>query len=137
MSTKSNSGGSLPAFTLPCVGGGEITLGKTNSPGAWQIVIVYRGVHCPICNKYLKRLEELREGFAEFNTELIAVSSDPIIKAQKMVENHGLKFPVSYDLNVEQMRELDLYISDPRSPEETDRSFAEPATFALNAKGRL
>lgn len=137
MSTKLNSGGSLPAITLPYVGGGEITLGKTNSPGAWQIVIVYRGLHCPICNKYLKRLEELREGFAGFNTELIAVSSDPIVKAQKMVETHGLKFPVAYDLNVEQMRELGLYISDPRSPEETDRPFAEPATFALNADGHL
>ena len=137
MSTKLASGGTLPALILSIVGGGEITLGNTTTPGAWQVVIIYRGIHCPICNKYLKRLEELRKGFAKANAELIAVSGDPLEKAQAMVTNHGLGFPVAYGLSIEQMRELGLYISDPRSPEETDRPFVEPATFALNGDGRL
>ncbi len=137
MSKKLTSGGILPALTLPLVGGGEITLGSAATPGNWQVVIVYRGIHCPICNQYLKRLEELREGFAKANAELVAVSGDPREKAQAMVSDHELQFPVAYDLSVDQMRELGLYISDPRSPEETDRPFAEPATFALNGDGRL
>lgn len=137
MSTKLNSGGTLPAFTLPLVPGGEATLGKVATPGAWQIVIVYRGLHCPLCNKYLARLEELREGFAKVNAELLAISGDPIEKARAMVENNGLNFPVAYGLGIDQMRELGLYISDPRGPQETDRPFAEPATFALNGEGRL
>ena len=136
-SIKLESGGVLPALTLPLVQGGEITLGQTKTPDAWQVVIVYRGLHCPLCNKHLKRLEELREGFAKANAELIAVSGDPIEKAQTIVELHGLNFPVAYGLSIEQMRQLGLYISNPRSPEETDRPFAEPATFALNAEGRL
>lgn len=137
MSKKLTSGGTLPALTLPLVGGGEITLGTAATSGNWQVVIVYRGIHCPICNKYLKRLEELREGFAKANAELVAVSGDPLEKAQAMVSDHELQFPVAYDLSVDQMRELGLYISDPRSAEETDRPFAEPATFALNGGGRL
>ena len=137
MSTKLTSGGTLPAITLPLVNGGEITLGHTTNPNTWQVVIVYRGLHCPLCNKYLKRLEELRDAFTNANAELIAISGDPLEKAQTIVTNNKLQFPVAYGLSIEQMRQLGLYISDPRSPEETDRPFAEPATFALNSDGQL
>lgn len=137
MTNKLISGGTLPPFTFPLVGGGSITLGKTTKPDVWQVVIVYRGLHCPLCNKYLKRLEELREGFANANAELIAISADPLEKAEQIVAKHQLKFPVAYDLKIPQMRELGLYISEPRNADETDRPFAEPGTFALNENGKL
>ena len=137
MSNKLTSGGTLPKFTLPLVGAGEITLGTVNQSGNWQVVIVYRGLHCPLCNKYLARLEELKSGFAKANTELIAISGDPQEKAETIVRNNNLTIPVAYGLSVEQMKELGLYISDPRNAEETDRPFAEPGTFALNSEGRL
>lgn len=137
MSQKLTSGGNLPPLTLPLTQGGEITLGKTRTPGAWQVVIVYRGLHCPLCNKYLTRLEDLRERFTNANTELIAVSGDPQAKAQEMVTRNNLQFSVAYGLTIEQMRELGLYISDPLSEKETDRQFAEPGTFAVNGDGRL
>lgn len=137
MSNKLISGGTLPAITLPLVGGGEATLGESKSSNVWQILIVYRGLHCPICHKYLKRLEELREGFTNTSAEILAVSGDPLEKARAMKEKHGLKFPIAYDLSIPQMRQLGLYISDPRGPQETDRPFAEPATFALNRDGKI
>ncbi|MEM7147314.1 MAG: peroxiredoxin-like family protein [Verrucomicrobiota bacterium] len=137
MTTKLDSGGILPPLTLPLTQGNEITLGETHTPGAWQVVIIYRGLHCPLCNKYLARLEELRDDFSKANAEIIAVSGDPLEKAQAMIANNDLKFPVAYGLTIDQMRELGLYISDPRSPEETDQPFAEPATFAVNTEGRL
>ena len=137
MSHKAISGGTLPALTLSLVQGGEITLGKVSDPENWQIVIIYRGLHCPICRKYLTRLEELREGFAAAKAELVVVSADPIEKARKMVDDYGIGFPVGYDLSIEQMKELGVYISDPRSADETDRPFAEPATFAINTDGRI
>lgn len=40
-------------------------------------------------------------------------------------------------MSLAQMRELGLYISDPRSPQETDRPFAEPAIFAINPDGNV
>jgi len=136
-SLKLTSGGELPAISLPLVGGGTVTLGKVASPGNWQVVIVYRGVHCPVCNKYLSRLESLKEEFRAANSEILAVSGDPEEKATRMVRSNGLSFPVAFGLTVEQMRQLGLYISHPRSPEETDRPFAEPATFAVNSEGKL
>jgi peroxiredoxin len=137
MNIKLPSGGVLPALTLPRVNGGDVTLGKADRPGRWQIVIVYRGLHCPICRKYLKRLEELKGGFDKANADVVAVSADPLEKARAMVEDLGLTLPVAYGFTVPQMQELGLYISDPRNPQETDRPFAEPATFALNGEGKL
>ncbi len=68
---------------------------------------------------------------------MVAISGDPEEKAVKMVENHSLNFPVAYGLSIEQMQELGLYISHPRSPEETDRPFAEPGMFAINTEGKV
>ena len=137
MNTKLTSGGKLPDFTLKLVGGAEITLGKTTKPGTWQVVFVYRGLHCPLCNKYLSRLEELKDSFTKANAEIVAISGDPEGKAIAMVENNGLTFPVGHGLTIEQMKELGLYISIPRGPQETDRPFAEPGTFAVNADGKI
>lgn len=137
MSTKLTSGGKIPSITLASVHGGNITLGKTNQSGNWQIVTVYRGLHCPVCHKYLARLEELKEDFGKHGVELVAISGDPLEKAEKMVKEHQLTIPVGYGLSISEMVELGLYISSPRSKEETDRPFAEPATFAINPDGNL
>lgn len=44
---------------------------------------------------------------------------------------------MAYDLSVAQMLELGLYVSEPRSPQKTDRAFAEPAVFVINDKGTV
>ena len=44
---------------------------------------------------------------------------------------------MGYDLSIAQMQSLGLYISDPRSPKETDRPFAEPGLFVINADGMI
>ncbi len=137
MTKKLTSGGQLPPLTLPLIQGGEITLGKASQAGNWQVVFIYRGLHCPLCNQYLKRLQELSEGFSKAGAEIVAVSGDPAAKAQEMVDRNELRFPLAHDLSIEHMEELGLYISVPRNPEETDRPFAEPGTFAVNSEGKL
>ena len=49
----------------------------------------------------------------------------------------GNQHPVLAGLSEEEMRTLGLYISSPRSPDETDRNFAEPATFVINPDGKV
>lgn len=137
MSVKLTSGGTLPALNLPLVGGGEALLGQPTTPGNWHITFIYRGLHCPICHQYLKHLDELKDKFLAAKAEILAVSGDPQEKAEQMVAEEGLTFPVAYGLSIEQMQELGLYISNPRSAQETDRPFAEPATFAVNSEGKL
>ena len=134
-STKMISGGVFPAWTAPLVGGGEARIGRAKTADWWQMVLVYRGLHCPVCRGYLKRVEELKDAFAQARAEVIAVSADPREKAERMVADQGLTFPVAYDLSVDRMREWGLYISKPRSADETDRPFAEPGLFGINENG--
>ena len=47
------------------------------------------------------------------------------------------KFPLLYGLDEATMQELGLYISEPRSAQETDHLFSEPALFVINPDGLL
>lgn len=132
-----DAGTPFPQIQLPIVGGGSRTLGRAHNGHEWQMVIVYRGLHCPICKRYLSQLQEMASAFYDQKVEIIAVSADPLEKAQKMVEEQALELPVAYDLSLDQMAQLGLFISDPRSAQETDRPFAEPGTFVVNGDGNL
>ena len=61
----------------------------------------------------------------------------PFDKAEAFAADNALTLPVGHDLSPEQMAALGLWISDPRSPQETDRPFPEPAVFVTNAEGRV
>ena len=114
-----DAGTPFPQIQLNTVGGRTRTLGKALDGHEWQLVVVYRGLHCPICKRYLSQLQEMASAFYDQKVEVIAVSADPLGKAQKMVEEQA------------------LFISAPRSPQETDRPFAEPGTFVVNGDGSL
>ena len=133
MSPIQLSGHALPTITLPTLSGDEITLGQGGASD-WHVVVVYRGLHCPLCKKYLSQLESLQSQFADVKADVMAVSADPQDKAQQMADETGATFPVAYGLSVEQMQSLGLFISDPRLGE-TDRPFAEPGLFVVNAHG--
>ena len=136
-SRKFAAGDEFPGFTLPKVGGGELTLGQPLNGHAWQMVDVYRGKHCPLCTKYLTQLEALKERFFETGVDVVAVSADGETKASAHVSDMGLSFPVAYGLSIDQMQTLGLYISHPRSPQETDKPFAEPGIFVVSDRGQV
>ena len=100
-------------------------------------MIVYRGKHCPLCTKYLTQLNECTGKLAELNVDLVTVSADPQEKAKAQMSDIKPNYKVGYGLSIEQMQSLGLYISEPRSAEETDRPFAEPGVFLVNDKGAL
>ena len=103
----------------------------------WRLLVIYRGAHCPLCRSYLKTLERLQAGFAEAGITVAALSSDPRERAIKEASGEGWTFPVGYGLTETEMLQLGLYVSSPRSPEETDRKFAEPGLFAINPEGAI
>lgn len=132
-----DAGTPFPQIQLPTVGGATRTLGKPHSGHDWQMVVAYRGLHCPICKKYLSQLQEMASAFYDLGVDIIVVSGDPLGKAKQMVDDQSLELPVAYGLSLEQMAQLGLYVSDPRSPQETDQPFSEPGVFVVNAQGKL
>lgn len=131
------AGQAFPKSNVARLGGGTLTLGTPSGAQDWQLVVVYRGLHCPLCKRYLAQLDEMKEKFHALGVEVVAVSGDPEAKAKEMATELGLSLPVGYGLSVEQMSGLALYISDPRSPQETDRPFSEPGLFVVNEKGNV
>ncbi len=127
--SKFTAGDPFPAMAWPKVGGGVLKL--TDLTG-WRLLVVYRGKHCPLCRKYLNTLNELLPKFLESGVQVAAVSADSRDKAETESREEGWQFPVAYDLSVDAMRELGLYVSNPTSPKETDRPFAEPGLFVVN-----
>jgi peroxiredoxin len=127
----------FPSISLASLRGGTLTLSDRKSQDSWKLIIIYRGLHCPICADYLQTLQGLKEQLGELNVEVVVASADPLEKAKKQFEDYAPFFSVGYELSIEQMEALGLYISSPRSPKETDRPFAEPGMFIMNEKEEL
>lgn len=135
MAHKLTAGDSFPAQTVAKLGGGDVTLGKPADGKEWQMVVVYRGAHCPICTRYLGEVNDKLGELNDLGIDVVAVSADPEEKAHSQIDPLNLNYPVGYDLSIEQMQALGLYISNPRSAQETDRVFAEPGLFVINGDG--
>ncbi|MEM9860762.1 MAG: redoxin domain-containing protein [Myxococcota bacterium] len=133
---KLQAGDRFPTLEVP----GEAAardLSKPQGGHDWMLVVVYRGRHCPMCTRYLNALEPLVNELAEIGVDVAAVSGDSAEQLAQHREQLEVSFPLFHGLSVEQMQGLGLYISDPRSPKETDHPFAEPGLFVINEHGSL
>ena len=75
----------VPALNVALTTGGRFVLGA--NPGEhFDLVVFYRGLHCPICAKYLIELERLAPEFAARGVQLLAVSSDDMERAGQMAD---------------------------------------------------
>ncbi|MBU2993043.1 redoxin domain-containing protein [Octadecabacter sp. 1_MG-2023] len=132
---KPVAGSILAPMSFPKLGGGELSVGGKNDK--WTLFIVYRGKHCGRCKKYLKILNDMRGDWADAGFDVAVVSADTEAKAQADVAEFGWEFDLGYGLTEEQMGVLGVYVSDPLSPTETDRRFAEPGVFVLRPDGSI
>lgn len=128
-------GTKLPEMSFPQLGGGTASIGGPRD--RYMMLVIYRGKHCPKCKTYLNQLEEMSSEFAEAGVEILVTSADPEAKAATDKAEFGWTFPLCYDLSETQMRSLGTYVSDPLSPDETDRRFSEPAVFCVKPDGEL
>ncbi|MEM9243872.1 MAG: redoxin domain-containing protein [Pseudomonadota bacterium] len=135
--TKLPAGSIFPSIEVKNLDGDTILLGKPASGTDWQMIVVYRGKHCPLCTKYLNQLESYKQRFLDNKVDLIAVSADSKAQLTSHLSKLNVSFPLYYGLNETQMKTLGLYISLPRSAQETNHNFAEPGLFVVNEQGKL
>lgn len=111
-------------------------------PKTFSLIAFYRGLHCPVCAKYLMELERLAPDFAERGVESIAISCDSRERAEAMatkVRARSLRFGFGLALDV--ARDWGLYLSTSRGTtsigiEEPDL-FAEPGLFIVRPDNTL
>ena len=131
------AGDKFPEITVKSQDGTDITLGNPIEGTNWQMIVVYRGRHCPLCTKFLNHLEEYKQRLFENQVDLVAVSADSKEQMEDQLRKLNVSFPIYYGLTLEQMKTLGVYISIPRSEKETDHNFAEPGLFIVNEEGNL
>lgn len=138
MTQKLHAGSPFPDIQVFDLDGQSVTLGKPSAGTAdWQMIIVYRGYHCPLCTQYLNQLETHKQRLLDNKIELVAVSGDSKEQLNDHMRKLNVSYPIYYGLQETQMEELGLYISIPRSAQETDHNFAEPGLFVVNEHGNL
>ena len=118
----------VPALSVPTLAHGTFTLADDGAPN-FTLVVFYRGLHCPICLKYLLELGRLQPEFDKRGVKVIALSSDGRERAQAMADK--LKAPdlrMGYDLGLTKAREWGLYVSTSRGV--TSIGIEEPALFS-------
>jgi len=131
----------VPSLRLPLVDGGTFDLAAEQNP-QFTLVVFYRGVHCPICAKYLKELAQLATQFSERGVGLVAVSSDTETRAADMTKRVGASaLRIAYGLPLDQARAWGLYLSSSRGTTsigiEEPTLFSEPGVFLVRPDGTL
>ncbi len=131
----------VPALSVPTLDHGPYTLSQDTASN-FIMVVFYRGLHCPICLKYLLELGRLQAEFDKRGVNVIAVSSDARDRAQAMADK--LRVPslrLGYDLGLAQARAWGLYISTSRGTTslgiEEPALFSEPGVFIVRPDGTL
>lgn len=134
---KLHAGDPFPALEALNDAGEHVDITKPTGDADWQLIVVYRGKHCPLCTKYLNQLAGHRQALLDTGVDIAAVSADSLEQLNEHREKLDVNFPLYHGLTEAQMQELGLYISIPRSPQETDHNFAEPGLFVVNNEGKL
>ena len=131
--SKPEAGGLLPQMSFDKLGGGTLDVGGARD--RYTLFVVYRGKHCGRCKKYLNGLQTRLADWETAGFDVVVVSADPESKAEQDVAEFGWNFDIGYGLTEDQMETLGVYISNPLTPDETDRRFAEPAIFCVRPDG--
>jgi len=98
------------------------------NPENFTLVVFYRGLHCPICTKYIGELDRLKNDFDEIGVSVLALSTDTRERAVQAQQNWELKnLNPGYGVTVEQCRDWGLHRSASRGL--TSIGIEEPAEF--------
>ncbi len=112
----------VPDLSVSVVGDDQWTLTEQR-PDQFTMVVFYRGLHCPVCAKYLRELEDLLPEFTARGVQSIALSTDTQERAEQAKANWQLDgLTVGYGLDLHVARQWGLYLS-------ASRGAAEPAIF--------
>jgi thiol-disulfide isomerase/thioredoxin len=87
----------VPELRVPTLAHGDFDL-AADAPKLFTLISFYRGLHCPVCLKYLRDLEKLIPEYERRGTKVIAVSSDVPERAQEMASKVGTSLRFGHSL---------------------------------------
>lgn len=131
----------VPDLSLSLVGGGTWRLSE-RKPENFSMVVVYRGLHCPICKTYLRDLQDKLDAFNERGVEVLNFSTDDVDRATQSVADWEIdRLAVGYGISFEDCRRWGLFLTKGRGKTSAGVSeldiFVEPGLFLIRPDGTL
>lgn len=131
----------VPELEVPLLGGGRYRLAE-QPDAAFHLLVFYRGLHCPVCAKYLTELERLWEQFQQRQISVLALSTDTEARAAAMAAKIQAKhLPFGHSLPLATARAWGLSLSRSRGKTsigiEEPELFTEPGLFLVRPDGSL
>lgn len=125
-----------PELNIPLLSGEDWSLSDQH-PQNFTLVVFYRGLHCPICKKYLQQLESLLPQFQEKGTEVIAVSMDTEKRARlSRIKWEIPNLKLGYQLSRSSAQDWGLYLSAGVKEGEPE-VFSEPGLFLIDKEQKV
>lgn len=125
-----------PDLSFKLTNGDTWNLSNQN-PENFTLVLFYRGLHCPICKKYLEELEQLQPEFKSKGVNVIAVSMDSEKRARLSKQKWQIpNLDIGYELKEEMARSWSLYLSEGVKDGEPDL-FSEPGLFLIDNESQI
>ena len=126
----------VPDLKLPLINDTKWSLYDQDSK-AFTMLVFYRGLHCPVCKKYLEELQTKIDTFKDKGVNVVAASMDSEKRAKISTEKWDIEsIPLAYEMSESKAREWGLYISNAIKDAEPE-VFSEPALFLINKDGTI
>ncbi|MFL1896619.1 peroxiredoxin-like family protein [Aquimarina sp. 2-A2] len=120
----------VPELELDLINDTKWSLADQN-PDNYSLLVFYRGLHCPVCKKYLEDLTTRLDDFVERGVNVIAISGDSEERAKKTGDQWKIpSLPVGYELSMDEARNWGLFVSEGISDKEPEK-FSEPGVFLV------
>jgi peroxiredoxin Q/BCP len=95
MASKVTAGSKAPRFSLPCDGGGSVSL--DDFKGEKLVLYFYPKADTSGCTREAIDFSKLKSAFAKAGTAILGVSADPVPKQDKFKSKHNLKITLASD----------------------------------------
>src|SRR5215467_11280775 len=100
--TRLQNGQVPPAFDVPAVGGGTISI-RQSLQGSYGVVLIYRGAWCPYCRAQLAGFQRASEKLAETGIKVVALSVDDEATTVGTIEKFKLSFPLGHSADADKV----------------------------------
>ena len=125
-----------PELTFPVLGGDSWNLTE-QQPEHFTLIVFYRGLHCPICKKYLQQLAGLLPEFEKLGVNVLAVSRDSEKRARLSRQKWDIpQLTLGYGLDQATAKAWGLYLSKGVKEGEPE-VFSEPGLFLIDSSNAV
>lgn len=125
----------VPDLEVETLSGARWTL-SASKPRQFNLLVFYRGRHCPVCSMYMADANKRLAEFEQRGIDVIALSMDSAERAASARDDWKLDaLNIGYGLSAAQARQWGLYLSTSRGKTsigiEEPELFSEPGLFLV------